>query len=142
MTLIMQAASSVTNSGAGGHFQRLHWYHAVANECLANQGEKSFSTLAFVMALSAQSMGSLLALDEFDVFMDEKNRNLCFSVLCAEVSRSTRSGGKCDFLCPATMWEAKFFCAGCPATSAKLNFAPLQLHMKSSTETQTLKSEP
>jgi hypothetical protein len=42
-----------------------------------------------VMALSAQSMGSLLALDEFDVFMDEKNRNLCFSVLCAEVSRST-----------------------------------------------------
>jgi hypothetical protein len=89
--------------GRGCQFWRPSLYHAVANECIANQGEKSFSTLAFVMALSAQSMGPMLALDEFDVFMDEKNRNLCFSVLCAEVSRCTGFCGKCNSLCPSTM---------------------------------------
>ena len=104
MALLIQPALSVTNSGGGGcRFRRPSLYHAVANECIANQGEKSFSTLAFVMALSAQSMGPMLALDEFDVFMDEKNRNLCFSVLCAEVSRCTGFVGKCNSLCPSTM---------------------------------------
>jgi len=48
-------------------------------------GERSFTTLCMVLALAAQSMAPLLAMDEFDVFMDEKNRELCMTILCKEM---------------------------------------------------------
>jgi len=44
-------------------------------------GERSFSTLSMVLALSKVSASPFLAMDEFDVFMDETNRTAGLGML-------------------------------------------------------------
>jgi len=44
-------------------------------------GERSFSSMCLVLALKAATQTPFLALDEFDVFMDERNRRLSLNIL-------------------------------------------------------------
>jgi len=44
-------------------------------------GERSFSSLCLVLALKEATQTPFLALDEVDVFMDERNRRVALSVL-------------------------------------------------------------
>uniref|UniRef100_A0A6U5BUP9 RecF/RecN/SMC N-terminal domain-containing protein n=1 Tax=Hemiselmis andersenii TaxID=464988 RepID=A0A6U5BUP9_HEMAN len=50
-------------------------------------GERSISTLCLVLALAEASETPLVALDEFDVFMDEANRNASLLILCEQRRR-------------------------------------------------------
>jgi hypothetical protein len=43
-------------------------------------GEKSFSTLCLILALKQTNQSPLLALDEIDVFMDERSRRIALQV--------------------------------------------------------------
>ena len=53
-------------------------------------GERSFSTLAFVMALGEEIASPFRAMDEFDVFMDAINKKVSLQLLVECASRNKR----------------------------------------------------
>ena len=63
-------------AGAGDHLKGL------------SGGERSYATLAFVMALARVSESPLQILDEPDVFMDPVTRKLALDLMLAEQRRS------------------------------------------------------
>ena len=51
-------------------------------------GERSFSTLAFILALGGEISAAFHCLDEFDVFLDVQNRLVSHAWKCAGDSRT------------------------------------------------------
>ena len=62
-------------------------------------GERSFSTLAFLLALWEAMECPFRCLDEFDVFMDAINRRLCMKLLI-EMARTTSSSRQYILITP------------------------------------------
>jgi chromosome segregation ATPase len=61
-------------------------------------GERSFSTVAFLLSLWSIVESPILFLDEFDVFMDQINRNLAMDLIVA--SAKDNLNGQYIFLTP------------------------------------------
>ncbi|RDD37145.1 Structural maintenance of chromosomes protein 6, partial [Trichoplax sp. H2] len=69
-------------------------------------GERSFSTVAFIVALWEATDSPLQCLDEFDVFMDMVNRDLCMDTLLQLATKRKRR--QFIFLSPQNMSKLKF----------------------------------
>ena len=54
-------------------------------------GEKSFSTLCLCLALKRTNDSPLLALDEIDVFMDERSRRIALQMLVEVLAKESNS---------------------------------------------------
>ncbi|EFX80391.1 putative SMC6, structural maintenance of chromosome protein 6, copy A [Daphnia pulex] len=61
-------------------------------------GERSFTTICFILSLWEATESPFRILDEFDVFMDHVNRSLCMELLVSEASE--KSGRQFVFLTP------------------------------------------
>ncbi|XP_046453349.1 structural maintenance of chromosomes protein 6-like [Daphnia pulex] len=61
-------------------------------------GERSFTTICFILSLWEATESPFRILDEFDVFMDHVNRSLCMELLVTEASE--KSGRQFVFLTP------------------------------------------
>jgi chromosome segregation ATPase len=65
-------------------------------------GEKSYSTICFLLSLWASMKSPFRALDEFDVFMDAVNRRISMGLL-VEHARDTAHTGQYILITPQDM---------------------------------------